>query len=1585
MSGVRWPVPALAGSARGGVVWVHVVEEWFAPQQKETSFFPWRHGLTAQDLAPPWSPEATLCLRNGARASLGDQVDEGDHLTFVQVPGGPLPVWAVNLIVTFIVTSVAAYISYRLTTPPEEAREPERNASPTYNWSGIRTNYQPAGMPYPMVLGAHWTGGAVIQEFVEAVQGPQPTSYLYLLIALSTGPVQSIAGITDDSDNLTAADLGRSVLVNGNAALTFAGVQAWIRMGSLNQEAIAVFNQIRSTKDIDLLLDQVAEGEGSPLTNWENAVEFDFDGDADRCRLGFSFPRGLYQTDGGGSLISELVEIQARYRPVSGGDWQIVYFGSDDILQVQAAQQGAFEYDAAFDFFDPVTINPPAPSNAYELNRIVDLHRAESGPLVNVPGTPFLSDTLLLEISFEFRMTTQVAGSGTDERFFSWGDWDQDVVDPDLEGFLVRMVQHPTNPSRAAVEVTWGNGAGGGFGTAWQRMTCTRELAAGLYFQVNVTYYTETGFDPRVRLYIDGVLEAQEIDSVNVKIPTDGLAVGCWNGEESAGNYAKVKLDELTIWGRELSPEEVVARHASGDWTEMIRPDLDPYVLCVYRFDTPPTFGTTFDWSSYGIDLGWLNGINFPEIVAGQTSTPVSGDIVRETYRVQVQRIDLVRGEALGVADDVRLLRATAIVDDELGYPGLALLGLRIQASDQLSSNRPNVLTKVSGRRDAPVWDGNDPDNPSFTRGFSRSPADHLALIVTSVEDGGGAYFGPREVDWEAFKSWRSFCGRAVYDLSGKYSATELEAVNPTLWGFGTADFNPPVLYQVTMPSPTPAGFSAGSEIKIVDVTDGPSGQWPEGVFEIVALVDDGTECRFVAAWPAGYSTPSPNPYVASPAATVFRAKAQLNSDLVLADRGVRFWGAVQMLCSLGRAAPVMIGDKLSVVYQDARAPVALFNIDNIVAGSLKVFAARKEDQINSAAAEIQDEALRNERTVIERRHSSLKDSSSTAAVRHKTFDMRGRTRAFQAARELDYQLNLSQGSNLRCEFDTFLEAAFVQVGDVAVIQYPLPTWSYGGKCPVFGDNPDELPIDIEVVLAAATTYYVAVRYSGTDEIAFQQVTSVAGTYPAGSVLQLAGNLAGGRVSGAPNPDLWVLGTSAFASKLFQLVDRRLTQSLSVRTVWAEYDESAFPADDEGETLESLMGHGEGGDANADQYAALLPSGVTGSAGYLATAAEIVRAAEWAYRDLKTGALVHSVRVSWRPDAATEHRIARTRVWVEHPNGKRELAAEVAPGTREALLSGIQFERNAVYRITVQHQAQDGTRRDYSLCPSARLEVYGLFSPPVSMDDGAGSISGFATGDTATYEVVLPDGFEGASVQLYRGDTFVGEELGSLPAGATQLVGTPDWYGGTLAAPILARLRNANGTRGAFLSGSPTFAPPGYTLLDETDYADGPWDTKPGGASIDPVLTDLEIESPYGHLRWPTANMSLSASYETWEVDLTTAARRHVSCCLFGVQQFGVSAENTVLGNLPLSDPRMASWTPQGPLDLNAPDYDALGVVIEWQRSTSSGDPSGEAWEPFRSGPAYFRAARWRVSLTRPTTAWNIDLTRFSTAIRTIP
>ena len=171
-----------------------------------------------------------------------------------------VPVGAVFVIAGI---GMVGYGMYSMMQPIKPAFSGSGNLSdsPTYGWDGVQ-NTANVGVPVPIIYGEHRVAGNYINQYStrgipnenedddDDTTKEYQRSYLNILIALGEGPVQSIAGITTDTDaTVTPATIGDKIKINGNPISNFEGCKVYTRMGNQEQTVIPGFGDLHNLVD----------------------------------------------------------------------------------------------------------------------------------------------------------------------------------------------------------------------------------------------------------------------------------------------------------------------------------------------------------------------------------------------------------------------------------------------------------------------------------------------------------------------------------------------------------------------------------------------------------------------------------------------------------------------------------------------------------------------------------------------------------------------------------------------------------------------------------------------------------------------------------------------------------------------------------------------------------------------------------------------------------------------------------------------------------------------------------------------------------------------------------------------------------------------------------------------------------------------------------------------------------------------------------------------------------------------------------------------------------------------------------------
>jgi hypothetical protein len=205
-----------------------------------------------------------------------------------------------------------SYAASALLAPDAPDVPQGQNSRPHYAWDGVTTEYRGYGAQIPCVYGEQIVGGTVISYSVHT-RGNK--SILRLLLVLSHGPVESIAGVARTLDGESgAAFTSTDFRLNGTPVKDWGDLaRVWTRLGGIDQTAIPGMNDEERTYQVGLRVKK------------SDPVEYRTRTPVNALNLRFTFTQGLVWIDNRGEYLLEGVKFRARYRradlPETDASW----------------------------------------------------------------------------------------------------------------------------------------------------------------------------------------------------------------------------------------------------------------------------------------------------------------------------------------------------------------------------------------------------------------------------------------------------------------------------------------------------------------------------------------------------------------------------------------------------------------------------------------------------------------------------------------------------------------------------------------------------------------------------------------------------------------------------------------------------------------------------------------------------------------------------------------------------------------------------------------------------------------------------------------------------------------------------------------------------------------------------------------------------------------------------------------------------------------------------------------------------------------------------------------------------------------
>jgi hypothetical protein len=258
-----------------------------------------RPGMRVRDYKPDWAD--SFIDAKGPSTDFNRVAERGEIILFYAVPGATAAVTA--SIVTDIITGFALMVAGMLLMKVIGGgqAEPQEEGRPGFDLEGFR-NTATVGIAQPVVYGEHKVAGNIISAFQRV--DTDGRRQLYMLLLLSRGPVQSIAGVSTDTDALEGSDIPEAIQINGNPASNYP-VKIATRLGSSNQEHIPGFDETVSSIGVGATLQQ------------NQPYVYTTSGAVTAAEVLITFPQGLFSSTGSFTYVT----FKIRYREQGATAW----------------------------------------------------------------------------------------------------------------------------------------------------------------------------------------------------------------------------------------------------------------------------------------------------------------------------------------------------------------------------------------------------------------------------------------------------------------------------------------------------------------------------------------------------------------------------------------------------------------------------------------------------------------------------------------------------------------------------------------------------------------------------------------------------------------------------------------------------------------------------------------------------------------------------------------------------------------------------------------------------------------------------------------------------------------------------------------------------------------------------------------------------------------------------------------------------------------------------------------------------------------------------------------------------------------
>lgn len=266
-----------------------------------------------------------------------------------------------------------------------------------------------------------------------------------------------------------------------------------------------------------------------------------------------------------------------------------------------------------------------------------------------------------------------------------------------------------------------------------------------------------------------------------------------------------------------------------------------------------------------------------------------------------------------------------------------------------------------------------------------------------------------------------------------------------------------------------------------------------------------------------------------------------------LYDSAMKLYDALQYPCRVGYGAIVLIGTKVSCIFDAASEPVQLFIVANIKKDSFSNEYQSTDDRANCIEVSFMNKDKNYERDVLAVYSDAYNDSDVPSQPTQ--VELMGCTDVNQAYRYGAYKLRSNKYEIRTASFEAFADAIACQIGDVILVQEDIMDWGVGGRIVAIDGNVVTIdqPADN---LSDVTT--MLIRSNSTDKLSYYNISSIAGN-----------NVTLASAPSDAEPDcIYVIGHKGHEAKKFRVLSISASHSDETRIIQAiEYYPELYDMD----------------------------------------------------------------------------------------------------------------------------------------------------------------------------------------------------------------------------------------------------------------------------------------------------------------------------------------------------------------------------------------------------------------------------------------
>jgi predicted phage tail protein len=452
---------------------------------------------------------------------------------------------------------------------------------------------------------------------------------------------------------------------------------------------------------------------------------------------------------------------------------------------------------------------------------------------------------------------------------------------------------------------------------------------------------------------------------------------------------------------------------------------------------------------------------------------------------------------------DIYLDNITEIKYDTLIYPYTALLAIQVLATEQLSGQLPNVLTRIRGIKVKNL--------DTSATAWTNNPIYNVNDLMVNPRYGMGKYITQSNVNNDQLILMAQYCDQMLGD------GTQRAGDSTTSTSLTDSDYT----------------FVAGDIGKyiccksVADIT-------VYTVLLITSLSGDHT-----AIGSGGWTLGTP------PAGNWEFGEKRSELDLVI-DAPNQAFDCINQICSSFRALPIWSHDAIQLLIDKKESPSYIFNMGNIIEGSFKHSFASEKSKPNCIQVDYADRDKKFQKETVD-----ITDSVTIAGgvpMRTRRMSLLGATRQSQIYREARFHLLAAKYQDEQITFKGAIDAIHLLPGDVDKFQHDVFAWGQGS---VRIASATTTSITFEQSITIGANYIITCKLAN-DTLETRTIHEGAGTYTT-ITFDVAFTS-----PGPPAGGIYAIGAVGVEAKPFRVMSILKTPENEIEVVATEYSESVY-------------------------------------------------------------------------------------------------------------------------------------------------------------------------------------------------------------------------------------------------------------------------------------------------------------------------------------------------------------------------------------------------------------------------------------------